>query len=59
MNKNRLRPPIYIYRRIIFPLKLFFLDKEVWMINDLILKAERRNVVWKRKNQEKMLALMY
>ena len=59
MNKNRLRPPIYIYRRIIFQLKLFFLDKEVLMINNLILKIERRIVVWKRKNQEKMLALMY
>lgn len=50
---------IYIYRRIIFQLKLFFLDKEVLMINNWILKVERRIVVWKRKNQEKMLALMY
>ena len=31
MNKNRFRPPIYIYRRIIFRPKLFFLDKEVKM----------------------------
>lgn len=42
MNKNRLRPPIYIYRRIIFRPKLFFLDKEVKMkmrMNNAAIKA--------------------
>ena len=42
MNKNRLRPPIYIYRRIIFRPKLFFLDKEVKMkmkMNNATIKA--------------------
>lgn len=42
MNKNRLRPPIYIYRRIIFRPKLFFLEKEVKMkmrMNNAAIKA--------------------
>ena len=42
MNKNRHRPPIYIYRRIIFRPKLFFLDKEVKMkmkMNNAAIKA--------------------
>ena len=42
MNKNRLRPPIYIYRRIIFRPKLFFLEKEVKMkmrMNNAVIKA--------------------
>ena len=42
MNKNRHRPPIYIYRRIIFRPKLFFLEKEVKMkmkMNNAAIKA--------------------
>ena len=42
MNKNRLRPPIYIERRIIFRPELFFLDKEVKMkmrMNNAAIKA--------------------
>ena len=42
MNKNRLRPPIYIDRRIIFRPKLFFLEKEVKMkmkMNNAAIKA--------------------
>lgn len=47
-----------IYKRIIFQSKLFFLDKEVSMIRNLVLKVERRNAVWKRKKQEKIFDLM-
>ena len=41
-----------IYRRIIFQSKLFFLEKEVSMIRNLVLKVERRNAVWKKTTKK-------